>query len=903
MKCKAGIVVILLAFVALAFVALACGGSVKQQAPDLTIEDLSTEDTAPPQACLAEVPPVPDGDPVPPDVPHGLVVKLTSQEEFPSGATSFTVQSGSWDAAVAPTVSVGGFVVGDYDSLTIAADFEGADAPLVLDAPEEAASGFSYFNTPPIRLQAPQQLAGKSVARSTTIRVVAERGELQAWDVAVVTANPGFLFPIAPRRMPQVAFVGVPTDVVMSIDLNRVENFDSGAVHLMESDALCTTWANGEEMLDDGNLFVGGSGDEIPNDRVYSRRIKVTEDAPTIRYYRIAVQIGPDEDRKVAFSPCVPFHVVPSISVVSCSAVEADIVNAGNLYDKLLCQGVDPVDAKEQTARFMQSQAGVVEAGFSLASPLVWAAYDSGLLVAVEPYFLEPGIPEVLFSASGETPELRTTLESRLAVTSVKSGDFKDLLGHIQCPPIRNQGDMGELSSLRAIAVAGVAFFGNGGGLAFGSLSDDYKLAHNLKIGSADFARMPAWTGWKHEGPQEVAWTQTQLQCENLFDGVEACLYRKDGACCVGDGAETCTPCPAHLECVVNKKAEEGSHKGTLYDATQADLMSGRAVLGRDGKVGILPAFVQLYSGVDLANQFVFLGFSGSLIQGAMAAQFLAGGANTVVGTTKQVVPETAHVTGSALVKALAAEGTAPANLVPALEEAGSKTWAYVGPGNLDLSYSGLLNADFHTGDLRGWKHSGDARVLSYWCQESPPSGKFMTLISTGIGYTVQTGRISQEFCPMEVNQLGLSYNFISHEFLESCGTSSDDKFQVYLEDVETGNRIPVTKVGDQEKITLNHLCPWKADGCAACPGPPGCQCGDLQPLEPPWDLELWPEECGFSEDGDGKAYQALWRNILPVNISSVTGLERPINLVLRVDDESGTAVDTTVLIGSLLLQ
>lgn len=178
-----------------------------------------------------------------------------------------------------------------------------------------------------------------------------------------------------------------------------------------------------------------------------------------------------------------------------------------------------------------------------------------------------------------------------------------------------------------------------------------------------------------------------------------------------------------------------------------------------------------------------------------------------------------------------------------------------------------------------------------------------MTLISTGIGYTVQTGRISQEFCPLAVNQLGLSYNFISHEFLESCGTTSDDKFQVYLEDVETGNHIPVTKVGDQEKITLNHLCPWKADGCAACPGPPGCQCGDLQPLEPPWDLELWPEECGFSEDGDGKAYQALWRNILPVNISSVTGLERPINLVLRVDDESGTAVDTTVLIGSLLLQ
>lgn len=903
--------ILLSAFVAASCVC--CGGSVSHSESDQAVEDLGVEDpggddlgaedSAPVESCLLDVAGVPDGEPVPADPPHGLLVKLTSQAEFPSGATSFTVQSGSWDGTVAPTVSLGGFVMGDYDTLTIFADFEGADAPVVLEAPDEAASGFSYFNTPPIRLQTPEKLSGKSVARTTTVRVLAERGDLLVEETAVITANPGFLFPLAPGRYPQVIFTKAPTNVVFTLDLNRVENFDSGAIHLLESDATCSLWANGVEMLDDGNVSSAGSGDEISNDRVYSRRVKLDEVDPGLRYYRVAVQIGPEEDRKVAFSPCVPVQVVSPVSVPTCNAVQADLDSAGQIYDKLLCLGTDPVSAREQTARYLRSQAGVAEVGYSKDSELVWVAYDSGLLGAVEPTFYEPGVPDLLFSATGDPPSEVEVLESRLAVSAVSSGDFKELVDNMACPPIRGLGLVGQLASLRGLSRAGITFLGAGGGLAFGGLSEEYKLAQGFKVEALAAPSLPAWAGWEHDGPQDVAWTQSHLACGDLFEGTVSCLYQKNGSCCQGDMTAGCESCPSHLQCVVNSETQEGSLLGVLYDHTQADLLSGRAVLGRGGRIGILPAFVAMNSKLELARHFAFLGYSGSLNQGAMAAQFLAGGANTVVGTLRQVHHETAHISGSALIEALTSEGITPSEALPRVTDKTSKTWVFLGQGNLDLSYSGLLNADFHTGNLKGWEHSGDARVLSYWCGEKPPAGKFMALISTGLGYTVQTGTISQEFCPTQVNQFSFAYDFISHEFLESCGTTSDDKFQAYLEDLETGNRIPVTKVGDQDKITLNHLCPWKAEGCAECPGPPGCECGDLQPAEQPWDLKLWPQECGFSEDGDGKAYQSLWRNILPVNITSLAGLERPVKLVLRVDDEAGTAIDTTVLLGSLLLQ
>ena len=59
-----------------------------------------------------------------------------------------------------------------------------------------------------------------------------------------------------------------------------------------------------------------------------------------------------------------------------------------------------------------------------------------------------------------------------------------------------------------------------------------------------------------------------------------------------------------------------------------------------------------------------------------------------------------------------------------------------------------------------------------------PVSGKFMGIISTGLGFTVSNGLVEQKFCiPTDVNTLQFYWNYCSEEFKEFCGTQYQDPF------------------------------------------------------------------------------------------------------------------------------
>ena len=59
-----------------------------------------------------------------------------------------------------------------------------------------------------------------------------------------------------------------------------------------------------------------------------------------------------------------------------------------------------------------------------------------------------------------------------------------------------------------------------------------------------------------------------------------------------------------------------------------------------------------------------------------------------------------------------------------------------------------------------------------------------MGIISTGLGYTVETGSISQNFCvPADATTLSINWNFLSEEFLEWVGSQYQDYFQVSIID------------------------------------------------------------------------------------------------------------------------
>ena len=100
------------------------------------------------------------------------------------------------------------------------------------------------------------------------------------------------------------------------------------------------------------------------------------------------------------------------------------------------------------------------------------------------------------------------------------------------------------------------------------------------------------------------------------------------------------------------------------------------------------------------------------------------------------------------------------------------------GANNLDIMNADIINPSFENGDLTGWTKKGDGRVISKLGISTPVHGKFMGVISTGLGFTVQTGEISQNFCiPGDKSGFKFYWKFFSEEFKEWCGSAYQDTF------------------------------------------------------------------------------------------------------------------------------
>lgn len=106
------------------------------------------------------------------------------------------------------------------------------------------------------------------------------------------------------------------------------------------------------------------------------------------------------------------------------------------------------------------------------------------------------------------------------------------------------------------------------------------------------------------------------------------------------------------------------------------------------------------------------------------------------------------------------------------------------GQGNLALS-KGMNDSSFENG-MKQWGKIGDCRVLNKLGNIVPTDGKYMGMISTGIGYTMQGGAITQCIdIPYNANYLMFDWNFISAEFLEYIDSSFDDPFEISVECID----------------------------------------------------------------------------------------------------------------------
>jgi hypothetical protein len=231
------------------------------------------------------------------------------------------------------------------------------------------------------------------------------------------------------------------------------------------------------------------------------------------------------------------------------------------------------------------------------------------------------------------------------------------------------------------------------------------------------------------------------------------------------------------------------------YDITgyESDIQGKRLVIVPGGVIAILPSFFQRYVS-SLPNSLVVLSACRSTYNNSLANVFLGKGAGAVVGYTDYVAPSYAQNTLKKIVDEMYAGKDVGEASALAAAEYGSNDAAYknpdddpayltlLGDDNLTFGSGELGNLGFEDGTLTPWERAGDGRVISQLGTTLPTEGTWAGIISTGLGYTTESGSIAQTGClASNVTSVEFDWNFYSEEFKEYCGSSFQDAFSVSI--------------------------------------------------------------------------------------------------------------------------
>lgn len=217
------------------------------------------------------------------------------------------------------------------------------------------------------------------------------------------------------------------------------------------------------------------------------------------------------------------------------------------------------------------------------------------------------------------------------------------------------------------------------------------------------------------------------------------------------------------------------------------DLQSGRLVLW-GSMFGVMPSFIQHYAGA-LPDSIVYMSICRGTWNDSMANAFLARGAKAYLGYSDYVnVPFTVDV-GTRLFQALLSPGSSMNDAFVAGQvetDADPAEFKLVGTRTISAAVTGLQNGSFDGGALSGWVAEGDGRVIAQLGAAAPAAGTHMAVISTGLGFTTESGSLHQLLCIGTATTLSYRWNFMSEEFLEYVGSQYQDAFIVTIE--EAGN-------------------------------------------------------------------------------------------------------------------
>ncbi|MEY3013931.1 MAG: hypothetical protein RIT45_2666, partial [Pseudomonadota bacterium] len=372
--------------------------------------------------------------------------------------------------------------------------------------------------------------------------------------------------------------------------------------------------------------------------------------------------------------------------------------------------------------------------------------------------------------------------------------------------------------------------------------------------------------GWEHIGTQEVIWSGEVTNCGELSSSTKSCS--SDANCNPGQ------------ECI-----KTSAKAGICVDHTQGDIMTGRVVIGAE-TYGLTPAFLQRHARQDLPASIVYLGACRTLWNGSLAVQLFGAGAAAVVGYSDYVTNQFAWDRGKAFFDTIIGEigSVTTAAETGVLDPITKGRMRWIGNGKANAKDGNIINAGWDSGKPTGWTTVGDGRVISRLGVTVPVAGKFMGIISTGLGFTAQNGSLEQPFCVSpSATKLCFWWKFYSEEFLEWCGSAYMDRFTA-------------TITGKQGKLTvtdvwIDPLCPYDCHNKNPCqPGTAACKCGSQ------WKT-LDKADLSFDK---GDVHMTPWQQDCK-EVSPFAG--KRVDLKFFATDKGDSDYDTAVLIDEITIK
>jgi len=651
-------------------------------------------------------------------------------------------------------------------------------------------------------------------------------------------------------------------------------------------------------MVDNGEL---SACDEIEQDGRFSAcltNFKCTSAEDV--WLAVSAQVDSSFANYTAFSATVRVECIERVSISECNAAYQTQQNARLKWDEA-GGATTPIVARDATIAWLMSQPTVSEAGPAAGDGYgVWVRFNAGFLGALN--LAPPGnrggastglaVAQTMEKVTPQeiTPFNVVKINSKKALVLApfnsefkaaggdEADDIASLLVASDCPTFDLEGPLigaqADLQALREQYHYGVVAMTTHGDAYFGEMSE---------AGKQDM-------DWEHQGSQEVMWSGQPVQCSTLSTSAKTCKAS------LQQGQQVViTACPNGMDCVFTS-ATSSSLTGICVDRTQADLATGRVVMG-DKTWGVTGPFVSRHAKIRFPNSLVYLGACRSVYNGTIAAEYFAAGAKSVAGYSNYTKNDYAYTSGKSVFEQMLLNGDlsgSAAYEVPKSDpDSPDNRLRLFGANNLDIMNADIINPSFEAGDLTGWTKNGDGRVISKLGISTPVHGKFMGIISTGLGFTVQTGEISQNFCiPGDKSGFKFYWKFFSEEFKEWCGSAYQDTFQATL----TGNQGKLTLIN----VKVDDLCFYDDGSCANCPNPgkSNCECGSQY-------LGLTGSDVNFDMGG---VFNVQWHanhKNMPKGDWDITPFAGagPVELKFFSSDAGDSIYDTVILIDSVVVK